>query len=65
MARVTVYPFKRYDVSSDQSPPTRYGTLDAIRKMHGAKPIIGKGVEIDEAQLDPDLPGMTPRDFKP
>jgi hypothetical protein len=65
MARVMVYPFERHDISSDQSPSIRYGTLEAIRRMHGAKPIMNKGVEIDEDELDPDLPGTALRDFKP
>jgi len=66
MARLKVYPFEVLNYTPEQSPRSgRFGTLDAIGKLHGAKAIMAKGVEIDESQLDPDFPGMTRKNFEP
>jgi hypothetical protein len=43
----------------------RYATLDAIKKIRGAKPLTEQWIEIDSTRLDPNCPGMTPRNFAP
>lgn len=69
MARVTVYPFDVFDMKEDRyerSP--RMGTLKGIQtiaKVSGAKPVLDKGVEIDESQLDPRADGLTFPNFVP
>jgi hypothetical protein len=61
MARLTVYPFRVYDISSDEEKLSRrMGTIDAIAKIHGAKALLERGVEIDKSRLDPGYPGLTP-----
>jgi hypothetical protein len=40
------------------------GTLERIGKIQGAKPLMDKGIEIDESQLDPNEPGLTAVDFR-
>ena len=66
MVSVMVYPFEALNYRPGEGPRSRrMGTSEAISRIHGAKPIMDSGVEIDESQLDPDLPGMTPVDFKP
>jgi hypothetical protein len=66
MPGVTVYRFKVFSPNDREgmlSP--RYATLDAIRKIRGAKPVFEQYVEIDSTRLDPAMPGMTPRNFTP
>jgi hypothetical protein len=66
MAGVTVYRFKVYGAHDREgmlSP--RYATLDAIRKIRGAKALEEHWLEIDASRLDPQSPGMTPRNFAP
>ena len=66
MAGVTVYRFKVFGANDRVgmlSP--RYATMDAIRKIRGAKPLAEHSLEIDMSRLDPSCPGMTPRNFKP
>jgi hypothetical protein len=50
----------------ERSP--RMGTLKGIQtiaKVSGAKPVLDKGVEIDESQLDPRADGLTFPNFVP
>jgi hypothetical protein len=66
MAGVTVYRFRVYGPNDrDGILSPRYATLDAIKKIRGAKPVFEQYVEIDSTRLDPATPGMTPRNFTP
>ena len=65
MARVTVYRFTIYDIFSDDNIISkRMGTREGVKKIRGAV-IESTAVDIDEAALDPDLPGLTPAGFAP
>ncbi len=60
MARVMVYRFEVLNYLRKQNPrSSQMGTLKAIGDLHGAKPLMESGIEIDEAEFDPDFPGMT------
>jgi hypothetical protein len=66
MAGVTVYRFKVYSAGvGDGLLSPRYATLDAIKKIRGAKPLMEQWIEIDSTRLDPHCPGMTARNFSP
>jgi hypothetical protein len=65
MARVTVYRFTIYDIFSDDNIISkRMGTREGVEKIRGAV-IESTAVYIDEASLDPDMPGLTPIGFAP
>ena len=65
MVQVTVYRWRRYDITTDETTTSRrYATLAAIEEACG-KPIEGSAIEIDEDHLDPQQDGMTPRDYVP
>jgi hypothetical protein len=59
----TVYKFEVYDITTDESRPSRrMATLDAIARARGT-PVEGTGREVETSDLDPAEDGMTPRDF--
>ncbi len=65
MARVTVYRFTIYDIFSDDNIISkRMGTREGVEKIRGAV-IESTAVYIEEAALDPDMPGLTPIGFAP
>lgn len=65
MSTVTVYRWQKYDITSDGVQRSRrWAMLDAIERACG-EPVDRVGVEVDESELDPDTPGMTPRDWTP
>jgi hypothetical protein len=65
MSRVTVYRWRKYDIVMDENQKSRrWATLDAIERA-GGEPVDYVGCEIDEAELDPSTPGMTPRGWTP
>ena len=65
MAKITVYRWSRYDIANDEMTRSRrLGTLEAIARVCG-EPDMTRHFEINEADLDPNLVGMTPRDYNP
>jgi hypothetical protein len=65
MTKVTVYRFTIYDITTDENRISkRMGTLEGIERVCGT-PIEGTAVEIDASELDPEIVGLTPRDWRP
>src|SRR5579859_1880177 len=65
MTKITVHRFSVYDVQTDENVVSRrMATLEAITRARG-EAIKGTAFEIDAADLDPDLDGMTRRGFLP
>lgn len=65
MSKVTVHMFKVYDAQTDEFLVSRrWATIDAITRARG-EAVDGSAREIDVADLDPAIPGMTPRGFQP
>jgi hypothetical protein len=65
MRKMVVFKFQKYSIDSDQIRESRrYGTRDAIKKI-GGEVIEGSEIEIDASQLDKEMDGFTPRDFRP
>ena len=59
-----VHRWRRYDIATDENIGSRrYGTEEAIEKFCG-EVIPGTAIEVDENDLNPNFPGMTPRDFR-
>jgi hypothetical protein len=66
MSLVTVYRFEVYDITTDgYTRSQRWGTREAIAAIAGARPLEDTGTEIDEAQLQSDIAGLTVRGFNP
>lgn len=60
---VTIFRFKRYDISSDEFQHSRrWATRDAIERI-GAEVLDDHGVDVDPSVLNGD--GMTERNFNP
>ena len=65
MSNVTVHRWRLYDIASDQTVISRrLATQEAIDRARG-EAIPGTAVQVSESDLDPDCPGMTPRNFEP
>lgn len=65
MPTVTVYRFRVYDITTDESRRSRrWGTLDGIKRAHG-EPLEETATEVDAAVVGQEVEGLTTRDFDP
>lgn len=65
MPTVTVYRFKIYDITTDESRLSRrWGTLEGIKRAGGA-PLEETATEVDSAAVGQENAGLTARDFDP
>ena len=65
MGKITVYQFEMYHTMHDvMHKSRRWGTREAIDKIHGNL-IDGTGVEVDEATLGKDIPGLSDIGYDP
>ncbi|HUD54898.1 MAG TPA: hypothetical protein VMR02_06715 [Terracidiphilus sp.] len=68
MSKVTVYHFEKYDLLNDHMRKSRrWGTREAIEKIHGHVP-EDTATEVDESVViadDISVSGLTSRDFDP
>lgn len=65
MAKVTVYRWKKYDISTDEKRVSRrWGTREAIERM-GGEIIADTATEVDESVIQSDIEGLTVRNFNP
>ncbi|OWY35315.1 hypothetical protein [Herbaspirillum aquaticum] len=66
MAKLMVYQFECYDITSDQFIRSRrWATTAAIAMIPGARPLPGFGVEVEEDLVESDIEGMTEIGFNP
>ena len=64
MPTVTIYRFKKYDISSDEYQKSRrWATLEAIARI-GGEPLEDTAL-VDAAVLGREIDGMTDRGFDP
>ncbi len=55
MAKVTVYPHHRWDITHDMMVPgNTFCRLEYFEDHKGRQPLLGQGVEVDESLLDGD-----------
>jgi hypothetical protein len=63
--KVTVYRFKKYDISTDNNTESRrWATREAIKRI-GGEVLEDTAVEVDAAVLGAEIEGMTERNFNP
>ena len=65
MSTVTVYRFKVYDITTDESRLShRWGTRDGIKRAKG-EPLEETATDIDAAAVGQEVEGLTARGFDP
>lgn len=65
LGKVTVYRFKKYNIAMDMSQESRrWATREAIARVFG-EVLEDTAIEVDEAYLSSDEPGMTASAFNP
>ena len=66
-AMITVYQFKRYDITTDTLRLSRrWGTREGIAALGGSFQILEEtATEVAEADVQSDIPGLTAIGFNP
>jgi hypothetical protein len=66
MKKVKVYRFEMFDIRTDMyQQSSRFGTLEAIKEITGARVLQDKFIDVDESAVQSDIPGLTARNFHP
>lgn len=64
--KTTIYQFEIYDAQNDEiKKSSRWGTRYAIETIAHGKVLEDSAFEIDESEVDTDIPGMTEKNFVP
>jgi hypothetical protein len=64
--KVAVYQFEIYDVQHDEMKRSRrWGTREAIERIAHGIVLEDSATEVDQFEVDSDIPGLTEKDFIP
>jgi hypothetical protein len=65
MGKITVYRFKKYDISNDENRQSRrWATREAIERI-GGEVLEDTATEVDPSAVGTEIDGMTERNFDP
>ncbi len=63
--KIAVHRFKVWDpISDSMKTSSRYATIDAITATAHGVPVAGTEILIEASELNSDVEGMTPKDYK-